>query len=138
MKTKRAFKMKLKAFFINFKWLSLKQIKINFFGRWESDFEREHTFLKNSVFPSTIIKLSKLDHNIRIYISFNICRKSIVKFIIPSAKSFFDSYNPKGVKFITRLQLGLSCLQEKKIKYAFENSLNLFCNCGLNIELTTR
>ena len=98
-------------------------------------FKTRHTF---SFFPSIITELSKDDHNIRIYSSFSICRKSILKFIIPSAKSFFDSYNPKGVKFITRLQLGLSCLQEKKIKYAFENSLNLFCNCGLNIELTTR
>ena len=34
-RTKRAFKMKQKVFFIIFKGLSLKQIKRIFFGRWE-------------------------------------------------------------------------------------------------------
>ena len=38
LETKRAFKMQQKAFFFIFKGLSLKQIKRNFFGRWEPDF----------------------------------------------------------------------------------------------------
>ena len=37
LETKSAFNIKLKAFFISFKGLSLKQIK-HFFGRCESDF----------------------------------------------------------------------------------------------------
>ena len=39
MRTKWAFKIKQKKFFIIFQGLSLKQIKRNFFGRWESDFK---------------------------------------------------------------------------------------------------
>ena len=42
LKTKRAFKMKLKAFFIIFKGLSMKQI-IFFFRRLESDFNNSET-----------------------------------------------------------------------------------------------
>ena len=38
LRSKRAFKIKEKAFFIKFKGLSLKGIKKSFFGRWESDF----------------------------------------------------------------------------------------------------
>ena len=38
LKTKRAFKTKLKAIFINFQGLSLKHIIKNFFGKWEPDF----------------------------------------------------------------------------------------------------
>ena len=97
-------------------------------------FKTRHTF---SFFPSIITELSKGDHNIRIYSSFSICRKSILKFIIPSAKSFFDSYNPKGIKFITRLQLSLSHLPENKFKHEFQDSLNPFCKCGLDTESTT-
>ena len=37
LRTKKVFKMKQKAFFINFEGLSLKQIKKNLFGRWESN-----------------------------------------------------------------------------------------------------
>ena len=50
-------------------------------------FKTRHTFLKNSFFPSTIIEWNKLDHNIRNSSSFNIFRKSILKFIRPSANS---------------------------------------------------
>ena len=40
-RTKRAFKMKWKAFFIIFKGLSLSEIKQFCFGTWESDFNRD-------------------------------------------------------------------------------------------------
>ena len=62
--------------------------------------------------------------------------KSILKFIRPSANSFFICHNPKGIKFITRLRLGLSHLREHKLKYSFQDSLNPFYSCGLDIEST--
>ena len=93
-------------------------------------------FLKNSFFPSTIPEWNKLDHNIRNSSSFNIFRKSILKFIRPSANSLFNCHNPKGIKFITRLRLGLSHLREHKFKHSFQDSLNPFCSCGLDIEST--
>ena len=95
-----------------------------------------HTFLKNSFFPSTIIEWNKLDHNIRNSSSFNIFRKSILKFIRPSANSLFNCHNPKGIKFITRLRLGLSHLRGHKFKHSFQDSLNPFCSCSLDIEST--
>ena len=86
--------------------------------------------------PSHIIEWNKLDHNIRNSSSSNIFRKSILKFIRPSANSLFNCHNPKGIKFITRLRLGLSHLREHKFKHSFQDSLNSFCSCGLNIEST--
>ena len=94
------------------------------------------TFFKNSSFTSTIIEWNKLDHNIRNSTSFNIFRKNILKFIRPSANSFFNCYNPKGIKFITRLRLGLSHLCEHKFKHSFQDSLSPFCSCGLDTEST--
>ena len=99
-------------------------------------FKTRHTFLKNSFFPSTIIEWNKLDHNIRNSSSFNIFRKSILKFIRPSANSLFNCHNPKEIKFITRLRLGLSYLREHKFKHSFKDSLNPSCSCGLDIEST--
>ena len=87
-------------------------------------------------FPSTIIEWNKLDHSIRNSSSLNIFRKNILKFIRPSANSLFNCHNPKGIKFITRLRLGLSHLREHKFKHSFQDSLNPFCNCGLDIEST--
>ena len=99
-------------------------------------FKTRHTFFKNSFFPSTTIEWNKFDHNIRNSSSFNIFRKSILKFIKPSANSLFDCHNPKGIKFITRLRLGLSHLREHKFKHSFLDSLSPFCSCGLDIEST--
>ena len=103
-------------------------------------FKTRHTFLKSTFFPSTIIEWNKLDHNIRnsrnIILKLGIgIRNSILKFISQYA-SFFNSYNPKGIKFIIRLWLGLSHLREHKFKHSFQDSLNTFCNCGLDIEST--
>ena len=44
---------------------------------------------------------------------------------------FFNSHNPKVIKFIIILQLGLSHLRENKFKHNIQGSLNLFCNCNL-------
>ena len=95
-----------------------------------------HTFFENSFFPSTIIEWNKFDHNIRNSSSLNIFRKSIPKFIRPSANSLFNYHNPKEIKFITRLRLGLIHLSEHKFIHSFQDSLNPFCSCGLDIEST--
>ena len=54
-----------------------------------------------------------------------------MKFIRPSGNSVFKCYNPKGIKFLTRLRLGLSHLREHK----FKDGLN--CSCDQNIETLT-
>ena len=99
-------------------------------------FKTRHTFLKNFFFPSTIVESNKLDHNIRSSSSFNIFRKSILKFIRLSANSFFNCHNPEGIKFITRVWLGLSHLSEHKFKHSFQDSINPFCSCYLDTEST--
>ena len=80
--------------------------------------------------------MNKLDHNIRNSSSFNISRKSVLKFVRPSANSLFNCHNPKGIKFITRLRLGLSHLREHNFKHSFQVFLNSLCSCGLDIEST--
>ena len=95
-------------------------------------------YKKTLFFLSTIIEWNKFDHNITTSSSFNIFRKSILKFIRPSGNSVFDCHNPKGIKFITRLRLGLRHLLEAKFKHSFQDSLNPFCRCGLDIESTAR
>ena len=100
-------------------------------------FKTRHTFSsQNCFFPSTIIHWNKLNHNIKNSSSFSIFRKSILNFIRPSPNSLFNCHNPKGIKFITGRRLGLSHLREHKFKHRFQDSLNLFCSCGLDNEST--
>ena len=97
-------------------------------------FKVKHNFFRNSFFPSAVIEWSKLDLNIRNSESLNIFKKSLLKFICPSGSSIFNCHNPRGVKLLTRLRLGLSHLHKHKFKHDFQDSLNPICSCGNNIE----
>ena len=37
---------------------------------------------------------------------------------------FFEIHNPKGIKLITRLRLGLSHLREHKFKHGFQDTVH--------------
>ena len=67
-----------------------------------------------------------LDSDIRSYESSNVFKSKVLKFIRPKANSFFNCLNPKGVKLITSLRLGLSHLRDHKFKHSFEECFNLY------------
>ena len=90
----------------------------------------KHEFFKNTFFPSTIMDWNKLDWEIKNSESILTFRKRILSFIRPSADSTFSCHNPRGIKLLSRLRLGLSHLREHKLKRGFQNSLNPFCSCG--------
>ena len=93
-------------------------------------FRFNHNFFKNSFFPSVIAEWNNLDFGIRNSESINIFKKSILNFIRPIPNSTFNCHNSRGIKFITRLRLGLSHLREHKFKNSFQDCLNPFCDCG--------
>ena len=97
-------------------------------------FKVKHNFFRNSFFPSAVIEWNKLDLNIRNSESLNVFKNSLLKFIRPSGNSVFNCHNPRGVKLLTRLRLGLSHLREHKFKHGFQDSLNPICSCGNDIE----
>ena len=82
---------------------------------------------KNSFFPSTISKWKNLDCKIRNSGSLSIFKKNLLNFIWPCANSIFNIHNPYGIKFLTRLRLGLSHLCAHKFRHCFQNILNPLC-----------
>ena len=60
------------------------------------------TFLKNTFFPSAIIEWNKLDPAIRNAESLGIFKSNILKFFRPTPRSFFNCYNHKGIRLMTR------------------------------------
>ena len=90
--------------------------------------------------PSVFIEWNKLDNIRIIYVTQKIylsSRKSFLKFIRHSRNSVFRCQNPRGIKLLTRLRLGLNHLREHKFKHGFLDSLNPICSCGQNIETST-
>ena len=82
-------------------------------------FNVKHDYFKNSFFPSTVIEWNKIHFNITNSESLALFKKRILAFIKPSANSTFQYHNPKDLKLITRLRLGLSHLRFHKFKHNF-------------------
>ena len=99
-------------------------------------FNIRHNFFKNSFFSSSVIEWNKLDSRLRKVKSLTDFKKNILSFIRPKANSAFNWNSSKGLKFVTRLRLGLSHLREHKFKHSFEDSINLLCSCSLDVEST--
>ena len=47
---------------------------------------------------------------------------------------FFFCHSCEGIKYLTRLCCGLSYLNKRKFKQSFQDTLNPFCLCGINVE----
>ena len=77
----------------------------------------KHNLFKNTFFPSVIIEWNKLDPTIRNAESCGIFKINILKSIRPTPRKFFNCYNHKGIRLMTRLCLELSHLHEHKLNY---------------------
>ena len=75
-----------------------------------------------------------LDQNIHNSESLNIFNKALFEFIRLSGSTAFNCHNPKGIRLLTRLRLGLGHLREHKFKHSFQDSLNPICSCGKDTE----
>ena len=81
-----------------------------------------------------VLELNKLDMQIRRSESFLSFKNSLLKIGRPTAKPTYNIHNPIGLKFLTRLRLGLSHLNEHKFKHNFQDCVNPLCSCSLEIE----
>ena len=140
---KRRWYRKLCCFFNSFRYTSPKYLfntiltSVNTYNTRNADiplFNIKYNFFQNSFFSSAVIEWNKLDLNIRNSESLNIFKKTLLNFIRPSGSTVFNCHNPKGVKLLTRLRLGLSHLREHKFKHSFQDPFNPICSCGNDIE----
>ena len=82
-------------------------------------FKVRHDFFKNSFFPSTVIEWNKIYKNIRKSESLNIFKKSNLEFIRPFQNRVYNCHNPKGIKLLTRLRVGLSHVVNRSLGTVF-------------------
>ena len=97
----------------------------------------KHGFFKNSFFPSSITEWNKLYPNIENPESISIFKKHLLSFIRPVHNSIFNCHDKIGIKFLTRLRVGLSHLRKHKFKHSFQDSVNPLCDCSCEIESTS-
>ena len=73
------------------------------------------------ILSSSFIEWNKVDPSFRDSSSFPVFKKGILKFINPTANSFFNCGNSKGIKLVAKIRLGLSHLCENKFKHSFKS-----------------
>ena len=98
---------------------------------------RKQSFSKNSFFPAVIIRWNKTDVNIRNLVYCNVFKRVILKFIRPEPNQVINVDSSDGIKFHTRIRLGLSHLDDHKFMHNFQDCVNPTCNCGQEIETST-
>ena len=82
-------------------------------------------------FPFNNFEWNKFNPNIQISDSIGIFKRSILTLIRVVANNIFIFHNPKNLKLLSRLHLGLSHFHEHKFKYSFQDCLNPVNICGI-------
>ena len=91
---------------------------------------------KYSFFPSTLNDWFNLDISIRKSKSISIFKNTLLLFVRPIQSNNFNIFDPQGLKFLTRLRLGFSHLNEHRFRHNFQDCINPLCLCSLDIEDT--
>ena len=93
-------------------------------------FNVKNNYFKYCFFPSHVTEWKKFHSSIRNSESLALFKKSIFAFVRALVNIAFQCHNPKGLKLITRLRLGLSHLRFHKFKHSFQDTSNSICSCG--------
>ena len=97
-------------------------------------FNHKTEYFMNSFFPNVITKQNKLDIKITNITSNDTLKSSLLNFIRSLLFDTFGIHNPIGIQLLTRLQTGLSHLNEHKFKHNFRYFLNPLCAYNLEPE----
>ena len=89
---------------------------------------------KHSFFPSDQNDWFELDINIRNSESIPLFKCRLLSFIRPVQNNIYNIFDSKGLKFLTRLRLGLSHLNAHRFRDNVQDSLNPLCSCSLETE----
>ena len=92
--------------------------------------------LKTLFFPYTIEARYSLDPTIIISKSLEVFKSKSLAFIQPVQRSIYSVFSPQGLKFLTRLRLGMSHLKKQRFRQRLNNCINPLCSCSLEVENT--
>ena len=61
-------------------------------------------------------------------------RKKLLAFIRPLGNDTYRTYDPLGIRLLSRLRLDSSYLRKHKFRHNFADALNPLCSCSLETE----
>ena len=94
------------------------------------------TSYMNSFYPNTIKIWNNIGPDLRQATSLNSFKSNILKLIRPPKKKVYNIHDPKGVKRLFQLRVGLSPLYHHKKRHKFKDTPIDTCCCKLSAETT--
>ena len=113
-----------------------REIGYNIRNRNKSFFHCRTESFKNSFLSYTIEAWYSSDPSIINSNLLEVFKSKLLAFIRPGQRSIYNVFNPQGLKFLTRLRLGLSHLNEHRFRHNFKDCINPLCSCSLEVENT--
>ena len=99
-------------------------------------FSRTKSF-SNSFFPYCIKEWNKLDTKIKNLPPLSTFKKALLVFCKTEENLLFNVHNAIGVKYLNRLRLNFSHLNEYKFYHNFRDTVNPLCCCNAETETTS-
>ena len=99
-------------------------------------FSRTKSF-RNSFFPYCTKEWNKLDAKIKNLPSLSTFKKAFLVFCKTEKNSLFNVHSPIGVKYLNRLRLNFSHLNEYKFHHNIRDIVNPLCCCNTETETTS-
>ena len=95
----------------------------------------ELTYLNTlSFFSYVIVEWNKFHINLQNANSFLIFTNSLLEIGRPIQNPIYNIHDLMGIKYLTRLRLGLSHLNDHKFRHNFQDCLNPLCPCSFEVE----
>ena len=113
-----------------------REIGCNVRNRNMSFFHCRTESFKNSFFPYTIEAWYSLDPSVINSNSLEVFKSKLLDFIRSVYRSIYNVFNPEGLKFLPRLCLALSHLNEHRFRHNFKDCINPLSSCSLEVENT--
>ena len=89
-----------------------------------------------SFFPDTSNSWNQLSSFIKNSSSLDVFKKRYMEFFNVTPNPIYGLHNPIGLKYLTRLRVGLSHLRAHKYQHNFSDTDTKYCTCGYNIAET--
>ena len=93
-------------------------------------------YFRNSFYPNAIDSWNKLDPTLKEANSLSIFKSNTLKRFRLPKKSIYDIHDPKGIKRLYQLRVGLSPLREHKKRKNFKDTPTATCICQAAAETT--
>ena len=90
----------------------------------------------NSFYPHSVKIWNAIGPEYRQVPSLGIFKSKILKLIRPHKKPLYDIHDPKGVKILFQLRVGLSPLKDHKKRHNFKDTSFAICRCLTHAETT--